>query len=95
MFRVLQELLTNVARHAEAASVSVRVYAEGAYVVMEVEDDGRGFSGKPDINTLGLLGIRERLSAVGGDLEIGPARMRGTLARVRVPVSRNAAPTAS
>jgi PAS domain S-box-containing protein len=94
MFRALQELLTNVARHAEAASVSVRVYAEGAHVVMEVEDDGRGFSGEPGVATLGLLGIRERLAAVGGDFEIGPARTRGTRARVRVPASRSAERTA-
>lgn len=86
LFRVLQELLTNVARHAGARRVSVTLGGSRAGVRLKVADDGHGFTadGKEGF---GLIGIRERLRRHGGrmDLDTGPA---GTTVIVRVPGAR-------
>jgi two-component system sensor histidine kinase UhpB len=86
-FRILQELLTNVARHARAHHVIVTLSAREHDWRMEVADDGRGIdaddAGRHD--ALGLLGMSERATAVGGQFQVGPASTGGTLARVTVP----------
>ena len=69
IYRVVQEALTNVARHAGAHRVEVRIATEDDRVRLAVEDDGRGVSGEP-IPHLGLLGIRERVTTLGGTLMI-------------------------
>jgi signal transduction histidine kinase len=85
VYRITQEALTNVARHARARSVQVRLAAEAAALRLEVEDDGVGFS--PDAASTaggtGLTGIGERVHALGGTLAIrsGP----GTCVSVRLP----------
>jgi signal transduction histidine kinase len=90
LFRVLQELLTNVARHAQAEHVWVQLVLKDGAVVLDVRDDGAGI---PDTaihqpSSLGLLGIRERVQQVGGTFEIGREQPKGTWARVKVPLSR-------
>jgi signal transduction histidine kinase len=65
VYRVIQEALTNVARHAEARHVTVRVGARDGGLALEVEDDGRGASGEPKPH-LGLLGMHERIAEAGG-----------------------------
>ncbi|MCW2285007.1 light-regulated signal transduction histidine kinase (bacteriophytochrome) [Rhodoblastus acidophilus] len=92
LYRVLQEAITNIARHAEATRVGVLLEARDKEVRMIIEDDGRGFSvddplraGAPT-KRLGLLGIRERLSLVSGALEIETAPGRGCTLFVRVPL---------
>ncbi|WP_234826835.1 GAF domain-containing protein [Rhodopseudomonas palustris] len=89
LYRVLQEALTNVVRHAAARHVGVVLRLHDDQVTMIVEDDGRGFStagpGKP-ANRLGLLGIRERLSLVGGTLELETAPGKGTALYARIPL---------
>ncbi len=91
VYRIVQEALSNALRHADAASVWIRVRGGDGHVVAEVEDDGRGFepSGSVESNEagLGILGMRERASIAGGELEIESASGRGTTVRVRVPTS--------
>ena len=92
LYRVLQEAITNIARHAEATRVAVILEASEKEVRMIIEDNGRGFStneaepaDKPS-KRLGLLGIRERLSLVSGTLEIESEPGCGCTLYVRVPL---------
>ena len=88
VFRILQESMTNVARHAHAESVHIRCGVTEGALVLEVVDDGVGITdgaaGGP--RSLGVLGMRERARAIGAELEISPALPRGTAVRFRVPV---------
>jgi len=84
LFRVVQEALTNVARHAAAGRVDVRVGVENGSVRLAVEDDGRGFAGEPTPH-LGLLGIRERVTALGGALAIESAPGQGFRLEATIP----------
>lgn len=84
VYRVVQEALTNVARHAGARRVAVRITAEGERVRLAVEDDGRGLVGEPTPH-LGLLGIRERITTLGGTLVIAGAPGRGFRIEADIP----------
>ena len=88
IYRILQETMTNVFRHAEASSVTVELKEDGEDVIMSVSDDGVGMSEEQISNPLsiGLLGIRERLIPWDGRLEISGGEGRGTRVMVRVPV---------
>jgi light-regulated signal transduction histidine kinase (bacteriophytochrome) len=98
LYRVLQEALTNVVRHAEATRVGVILGMKEDHATMIIEDDGRGFgcedapggatSGHDHTAArhFGLLGMRERLALVNGSLEIETAPGRGTTLFVRVPL---------
>ncbi|MDP8981193.1 MAG: PAS domain S-box protein [Acidobacteriota bacterium] len=87
LFRILQETLTNVARHANATRVDIRLAAENDSLVLEVHDDGRGIGEKQvsQNRSLGILGMRERALLVGGELRISGHPGKGTTVRVRVP----------
>jgi signal transduction histidine kinase len=82
-FRVVQESLTNVIRHAGATRASVVVSYEPSSVTVEVEDDGRGSAGSA--NGHGIRGMRERAEAVGGRLEAGPKADGGFRVRAVLP----------
>jgi PAS domain S-box-containing protein len=87
LYRVLQESLTNVARHSGAKSVWVALGENGNALQLEVEDDGRGI-GEADLvrpRSLGLKGMRERVLYLGGSVEIGRAPRGGTRVLVRLP----------
>jgi DNA-binding NarL/FixJ family response regulator len=71
-YRIVQEALTNVLRHADATSVQVRVRCDGEQVTIDVHDDGTG-SGAPGGSGQGIRGMRERAAALGGTLDGGPA----------------------
>ena len=89
LYRVLQEALTNVAKHANARQVGVILRANVGQVVLVVEDDGDGFVLDQDQKTaasLGLAGVRERLALVSGTLEIETLPGRGTTVLVSVPL---------
>lgn len=92
LFRALQEALSNVAEHAGATRAEVRVRADGGSVVLEVRDDGKGLPSEGSIEGLersghlGLAGMRERVTALGGKLTLGPAPSGGVLLTARVPV---------
>jgi signal transduction histidine kinase len=85
VFRVLQEALTNVTRHAAARRAHVRLAHEGGRVVVVVADDGRGMD-TGNRAGFGLRGMRERLRLVGGDLTVEPGPDGGTVLRATFPV---------
>ena len=86
-YRIVQEALTNVVRHAGAASVSVRIGNEGADLVIVVDDDGHGLPRAPVRGGgSGILGMRERASALGGQLTAGPRLGGGFRVRARLPL---------
>jgi signal transduction histidine kinase len=85
-YRVVQEALTNATRHAGPATVSVEVvYGERA-VTVRVDDDGVG-SRQPPVPGYGLVGMRERVTALGGRLSAEPGPTRGFLVRAEIPVA--------
>jgi PAS domain S-box-containing protein len=86
LYRVFQELLLNVAKHAQAARVEVRLARAAEHVLLEVQDDGVGITPAQAINftSIGLLGCRERLRQVHGTLDLTRLPAGGTLATVRV-----------
>ena len=88
VFRVLQELLTNVVRHARASAVHVSLSAEKGRLALEVRDDGCGIpSGRIYApRSFGLLGIRERVTNVGGSVAIQGEPGRGTVVSVSIPL---------
>ncbi|MBV8899856.1 MAG: PAS domain S-box protein [Verrucomicrobia bacterium] len=89
LFRIFQESLTNVARHAQASTVWVHLAEEaGGRVTLEIEDDGVGLSPATlaERRTLGLLGMRERAAAFGGEVEVTGSPGRGVAVLVRMPV---------
>ena len=87
VFRILQEILTNVLRHAAAANLYVKLGRSMNYFEMEVKDDGRGITENQMRNSrsLGLLGMRERALLVGGEVSITGQEGGGTTVLVRVP----------
>jgi two-component system sensor histidine kinase UhpB len=88
-FRIFQECMTNVIRHAQAKSVRVALVQEEENILLVVEDDGIGFSESGLSNTLGslgLLGMKERAQFCGGDVQISSSPGKGTTVTVRVPV---------
>jgi PAS domain S-box-containing protein len=86
VFRVLQESLTNIAKHAEATQVEVSLHREGARTVLHVADDGRGFdtSAPRKSGSFGLLGMRERAALLGGEIKIDSAPGKGTRLELRI-----------
>lgn len=91
LFRIFQETLTNVIRHAGATRVSVYLKQEGRDIILEVRDNGRGISRGEMQNSrsLGLLGMRERAALLGGGFKIGrTAGGKGTLVNVTIPLER-------
>ncbi len=92
LYRVYQESLNNVIRHAQAGQVRVRYSLEDQQLVLEIEDDGQGFSLPEDWvaflrdNRFGLVGMRERIEAMGGEFAVRSEVGKGTTVRIRVPV---------
>jgi len=85
VYRLIQEALTNVVKHARARTVRIAAVTDGAEIVAEVEDDGRGFDTSRMREGFGLPGLRERVYLAGGSLEIGSGPA-GTLVRAVLPV---------
>src|SRR6266545_791026 len=87
IFRILQETLTNVARHAEATRVEIALEVGEAAVLLRVADNGRGISETAlrDRRSLGLIGLRERAIASGGELRIEGRPGEGTVVSARIP----------
>jgi PAS domain S-box-containing protein len=92
VFRILQETLTNVARHARASGVHITLQVSADALALGVGDNGRGITEAERRSplSLGLVGIRERAIACGGDLVIRGARGQGTTVSVTVPLPRAA-----
>ncbi|HWO41720.1 MAG TPA: PAS domain-containing protein [Candidatus Eisenbacteria bacterium] len=89
VFRILQETLTNVARHAGATKVCVSLKEQTGVVTLEIRDDGRGITQEEatSANSLGLLGIRERALAFGGEVAIAGEPRQGTTVILKMPVT--------
>ena len=88
-FRIFQECLTNVIRHAQAKSVSVSLYQEEENILLIVEDDGIGFQESDlsnSLGSLGLLGMKERAQFCGGNVHISSSPGNGTTVTVRIAV---------
>ena len=92
LYRVAQEALTNVARHAKASQVDVSIQCHNGTVCMDIQDNGRGFvvSGTAKkTNRLGLLGMRERVEMVGGTFGVESTPGQSTTVRVTIPAEIN------
>jgi len=89
LFRIFQETLTNVARHAGATQVTASLRAEGGAIVLEIRDNGRGVTADEvrHSKSLGLLGMRERAKMLGGEFRIAGEPARGTTVSVRIPAA--------
>jgi PAS domain S-box-containing protein len=87
LFRIFQEALTNVARHARATGVEVRLAERDGVVQLEIADNGRGITPAEVAGTrsLGLLGMRERAAAIGGEVRVEGGPGEGTRVIVRIP----------
>ncbi|MBA2501239.1 MAG: hypothetical protein H0V27_00020 [Pyrinomonadaceae bacterium] len=90
VFRILQESLTNVLRHAKASAVMLELDAQANNLILEIRDNGRGITEAEmdDPRSLGILGMRERAVAVGGTVDITGADGEGTRVTVRVPLPK-------
>jgi signal transduction histidine kinase len=88
LFRILQELLTNVARHANAREVWIALHRAGDSVRLEVRDDGRGIAGGLErLTSLGIPLIRERAGYLGGAVTFAPREGGGTVVTVTIPAA--------
>jgi len=89
VFRIFQEALTNVARHADAEKVSVFLRRRNHHLVLEITDNGAGISTAQinDSKSLGLLGMRERALLMGGEVKIHGVRGKGTNVKVIIPLN--------
>jgi signal transduction histidine kinase len=87
LFRVFQEALTNVARHAAAHRVDIRLASEDGHLVLEIADDGKGLGDRQVTGprSLGIAGMRERLGAYGGRMRIASRQPCGTVLEARLP----------
>jgi signal transduction histidine kinase len=93
LYRVIQEALSNAARHAQANRVVVRFDREPGGIACSIKDDGVGFEGESRVeseNGLGIVGMRERVESLGGALEIRSRPAHGTEVRAFVPVEEGA-----
>ncbi len=92
-FRIFQETLTNIIRHAKASHVEVRLAQVDQELILTVRDNGRGISEKEVIHarSIGLIGMRERVAQVGGEVFFFGLPSRGTTVTMRVPIPQSAA----
>jgi len=89
VFRILQEALTNVARHAGGTEVTIDLREDGERLVLQVRDNGRGLR-PPELEhpkSLGLLGMRERATLLGGEMDFASGPDGGTVVTLRLPRS--------
>lgn len=88
VFRIVQESLTNIGRHAKASKVEIVLEQKEKQYELEVRDNGKGFD--PAVRkdqSFGLLGMQERVIMLGGELEITSAPERGAVIKVSIPVN--------
>jgi PAS domain S-box-containing protein len=89
LFRIFQEALTNILRHAQATSVAILIEEEAKELILEIKDNGRGITKDESSGSqsLGLVGMRERAQLVGGRLTLTGGAGKGTVLTVRVPLA--------
>lgn len=88
VFRIFQETLTNVARHARATRVEVTLESAAGDLLLQVSDNGRGITETEllDPESFGLIGMRERVHLLAGEIQIGGTPAKGTIVTVRIPL---------
>jgi PAS domain S-box-containing protein len=86
-FRVLQEALTNVIRHSDASSVSIKLYKSESGITMSIHDNGKGMLPEiaESVKSLGLIGMRERVRQLGGKIDISSKKGQGTKLTILIP----------
>ena len=87
IYRIVQEALHNIVQHANARNVRITVTQEPDRLLLSIQDDGRGFN-PPQERGMGLIGMEERVSALGGRLVVESVRGEGTTLRVALPLPR-------
>lgn len=89
VFRIFQETLTNVIRHAEASKVQVFLDKDGSYLTLKVKDNGKGISRKEieNSNSLGIIGMRERSEFLGGNIRFDCEPGRGTTVTLKIEIT--------
>ena len=89
IFRVFQEAMTNIARHAEATHVNIKVTVDPSEISMGIKDNGVGIKEvTPKANTLGILGMQERVKLLNGKLKIENSPGYGTIIKVNIPINQ-------
>ena len=86
LYRIVQEALTNIVKHAQARTVSIILARSALAITAVIEDDGRGFTPGGDGDGLGLLGMGERLALLGGKLKLESSPGSGTTIVAEVPL---------
>jgi signal transduction histidine kinase len=89
LYRLVQEALTNITKHAEASRVELGLVHRGDVVELSVSDNGVGFDPQDTGEGLGLVGMRERVALAGGHLEITSAPGKGAMLRARLPLDES------
>ena len=95
LYRIYQEALNNITRHARATKASVRFSLLEQMAVLEIEDNGKGLDVSPDLNSqtaeghYGLAGMKERAEAVNGEFQLRSAKGKGTTVKVKIPINRS------
>jgi signal transduction histidine kinase len=92
LFRIYQEVLVNVARHAEAEKVETVLTKNMEEIALRISDNGKGFDPAQKKKTLGLLGMKERAQMIGGSFDISSGPGAGTTVTVRVPLKKSTTP---
>jgi signal transduction histidine kinase len=97
LYRIVQESLTNILKHAQASTVTIKIilaamgqdmnHSYGEHVILTIEDDGRGFDIHNVRPGLGLLGMRERTEALNGTLTLNTDRGQGVKIKVFIPLN--------
>lgn len=88
VFRIFQEVLTNIARHAGATRVEIRIKEKSGHLYLDVKDNGRGITDEEiaDPKSLGILGMRERVLLLSGEMRISGAPKKGTHVHLKIPL---------
>ena len=94
LFRIFQECLTNIARHAHATKIEAALKLDDEWIALRVEDNGRGLTDAEIANpeSLGLLGMKERVALLGGEIDFRGGPERGTIINVRIPGNGTSVP---
>jgi signal transduction histidine kinase len=92
LVRIVQEALTNIRKHAQASEIMLSAFERDEAVIMEVRDNGRGFSPEETqpASQYGLRSMRERAEAIGADFQIISTPGAGTTVRLRIPIRKGA-----
>ena len=86
VFRITQEALTNIIRHAKASNVEIQIKLINSKISLKVRDDGKGINKKNNEKTFGVFGMKERAAMLGGEMKIDSQPNKGTTINVSLPI---------